>query len=86
MDWHLNRDVLVGSNGYEHLEPIVICQECDEKEKTSRHSMDLQEAINDFVNVVIHDITKKDNPIHKLSPCKNQIIEDGSEFIYKVKR
>jgi hypothetical protein len=32
-DVHLNREVLVGSNGHEHLELIVICQDCDEIEK-----------------------------------------------------
>lgn len=31
-DVHLNREVLVGNNGYEHSEPIVICQNCDEIE------------------------------------------------------
>jgi len=31
-DAHLRRNVLVGSNGYEHLKPIVICQDCNEIE------------------------------------------------------
>lgn len=36
-DVHLNREVLVGSNGYEHLEPIVICQDCDEIENIAEY-------------------------------------------------
>jgi len=36
-DAHLNREVLVGSNGYEHLEPIVICQDCDEIENIAEY-------------------------------------------------
>ncbi len=31
-DTYLNRDIMVGNNGNEHLEPIVICQDCHEIE------------------------------------------------------
>ena len=66
-DTYLNRDVLVGSNGYEHLEPIVICQDCHLKEKWVGKEVKITNPyyphLNDFTLVVDSIVIDERYPI-----------------------